>query len=95
MKNSSYLINTSRGGLIDEEALAKALKNNVIGGAALDVLSVEPPPIDHCLMQESIPNLLITPHNAWTSIESRKRLIKGIVENINSFIKGTPINRVC
>ena len=94
MKKGSYLINTSRGGLIDELALATALKNNVIGGAALDVLSVEPPPIDHCLMQESIPNLLITPHNAWTSIESRKRLIKGIVENIDSFIKGTPINVV-
>ena len=94
MKSSSYLINTSRGGLIDEPALATALRNHIIRGAALDVLSEEPPPNDHCLLQESVPNLLITPHNAWTSIESRKRLLNGIVENISSFINGSPINRV-
>ncbi len=94
MQNTSHLINTSRGGLIDEQALASALINKEIAGAAIDVLTEEPPPRSHCLMNSSIPNLLITPHIAWISIESRKRLIEGVVKNIKAFVEGSPINEV-
>jgi len=83
MKNTAFLINTARGGLVDEQALADALKSGAIGGAALDVLSVEPPPADHILLAGDIPNLIITPHNAWISRESRQRLLDGVVANIN------------
>ncbi|WP_288132644.1 D-2-hydroxyacid dehydrogenase [Microbulbifer sp.] len=82
MKDSAFLINTARGGLVDEAALVAALKNGMIGGAALDVLSVEPPPADHPLLANDIPNLIITPHNAWISRESRQRLLDGVVDNI-------------
>ena len=94
MQNTSHLINTSRGGLIDEQALSNALINKEIAGAAIDVLTEEPPPRSHYLMDSSIPNLLITPHIAWISIESRKRLIEGVVKNIKAFIEGSPINEV-
>ena len=94
MKSSSYLINTSRGDLIDENALAIALTNKKIAGAAVDVLSEEPPPSDHCLINESTPNILVSPHIAWISVESRKRLIKGVCSNIKSFINKSPINQV-
>ncbi|WP_295802292.1 D-2-hydroxyacid dehydrogenase [uncultured Microbulbifer sp.] len=82
MKKSAFLINTARGGLVDETALIDALKAGDIGGAALDVLSVEPPPADHPLLDADIPNLIITPHNAWISRESRQRLLNGVVDNI-------------
>ncbi|WGL18093.1 D-2-hydroxyacid dehydrogenase [Microbulbifer bruguierae] len=82
MKDSAFLINTARGGLIDEPALVDALRNGTIAGAALDVLSVEPPPADHPLLAADIPNLIITPHNAWISRESRQRLLDGVVNNI-------------
>ncbi|WP_078084457.1 D-2-hydroxyacid dehydrogenase [Microbulbifer mangrovi] len=85
MKNSAFLINTARGGLVDEDALVAALKNGDIGGAALDVLSVEPPPADHPLLADDIPNLIITPHNAWISRESRQRLLDGVVDNIRDW----------
>jgi glycerate dehydrogenase len=94
MKSSSILINTGRGALIDESALAEALKNGTIAGAGLDVLSVEPPPADHPLLDPSIPNLIVTPHTAWASVESRRRLLVGVVENINGFINGERLNRV-
>ncbi|WP_043317653.1 D-2-hydroxyacid dehydrogenase [Microbulbifer sp. HZ11] len=82
MKNSAFLINTARGGLVDENALVQALRKGEIAGAALDVLSVEPPPADHPLLAGEIPNLIITPHNAWISRESRQRLLDGVVRNI-------------
>ncbi|MFV8783840.1 D-2-hydroxyacid dehydrogenase [Microbulbifer sp. SA54] len=82
MKNSAFLINTARGGLVDEPALADALHKGEIAGAALDVLGVEPPPADHPLLAANIPNLIITPHNAWISRESRQRLLNGVVRNI-------------
>ncbi|WP_299598624.1 D-2-hydroxyacid dehydrogenase [uncultured Microbulbifer sp.] len=85
MKNSAFLINTARGGLVDEIALATALKDRQIAGAALDVLSVEPPPADHPLLAADIPNLIITPHNAWISRESRQRLLDGVVDNITRY----------
>lgn len=82
MKPSAFLINTARGGLVDEAALVAALKGGGIGGAALDVVSVEPPPADHPLLAGDIPNLIITPHNAWISRESRQRLLDGVTQNI-------------
>ena len=94
MKKTSYLINTSRGDLIDESALAIALTEKNIAGAAVDVLSEEPPPPDHCLINESIPNLLVSPHIAWISVESRKRLINGVSSNIKAFLNKSPINQV-
>lgn len=94
MKKTSYLINTSRGDLVDESALAIALNEKNIAGAAVDVLSEEPPPSDHCLINESIPNLLVSPHIAWISVESRKRLINGVSSNIKAFLNRSPINQV-
>jgi glycerate dehydrogenase len=85
MKPSALLINTARGGLVDEAALAEALRSGHLGGAALDVLSVEPPPADHPLLDPDIPNLLLTPHSAWISKESRQRLLDGVVDNIQQW----------
>ena len=83
-KNDALLINTSRGGLINEFDLQKALLNKLIGGAGLDVLSKEPPPLDHPLL--GLENCYITPHQAWASLESRRRLLAGICDNIKSFL---------
>ena len=94
MKPSAFLINTSRGPLVDEPALAATLRSGGIAGAALDVLSVEPPPSDHPLLAPDIPNLLVTPHTAWMPDESRIRLIQGVAANIRAFLAGSPINVV-
>ena len=94
MKPTSLFINTSRGGLVNENDLANALRSGKIAGAALDVLSSEPPKIDHPLMSDTIPNLLITPHIAWISLEARMRLLEGVISNIKSFISGNPSIRV-
>ena len=85
MKPGALLVNTARGGLIDEPALAQALRSGHLGGAALDVLSTEPPPADHPLLSPDIPNLILTPHNAWISRESRQRLLDGVVNNISDW----------
>ncbi len=92
MKSSAFLINTSRGGLIDESELYKALKNKKIAGAALDVLNEEPAKRNHPLL--SLNNCIVTPHNAWASIEARSRLMDMLAKNIHSFINGTPKNLV-
>ncbi len=94
MKNSACLINTSRGSLIQEHDLAEALKEGIIGGAALDVLSEEPPPPDHPLLHPDVPNLILTPHIAWSSKEARMRLIQSIEQNLVAFLDGNPLNEV-
>ena len=86
MKSTAYLINTARGPLIDEFALAAALANNQIAGAALDVLSQEPPPKDNPLLMNQVDNLVLTPHNAWASQEAKKRLIEKMALNIEKFL---------
>jgi glycerate dehydrogenase len=96
MKPTAFLLNASRGPLIDEEALADALRQDRIAGAGLDVLSVEPPPPDHPLLAPDLreKNLLITPHSAWLSLESRQRLLQGLLSNLQNFIDGKPSNQV-
>ena len=94
MKPDSILINTGRGALVDEVALLEALKNGSLGGAGLDVLTAEPPPADHPLLQAELPNLLITPHTAWSSVESRRRLLDGVLADIRAFQNGERLNRV-
>lgn len=94
MKPNALLINTGRGPLIDEPALAEALRNRRIGGAGLDVLSVEPPPADHVLLAHDLPNLLITPHTAWSSHEARQRLLDGIIADIRGFLDGRLVNHI-
>lgn len=88
MKGTAYLINTSRGLLIDEADLAAVLKENKIAGAALDVLSKEPPAANHPLI--GLPNCIVTPHNAWLSREARNRIMKTTIENIVMALKGNP-----
>jgi glycerate dehydrogenase len=86
MKPSAYLLNTSRGLLVDEQALADALNSNRIAGAGLDVLSAEPPPADHPLLQAR--NCIITPHLAWGTRAARARLMRIAVENVRGFLQG-------
>ncbi len=92
MKSTAFIINTARGGVIDEYALADALNGDRIAGAALDVLTYEPMAVDCPLMGAK--NCIITPHIAWAAIESRTRLIKKVSDNIAAFVKGSPINVV-
>ena len=92
MKPSALLINTSRGPLIDEPALADALRRGAIAGAGLDVLSEEPPPADHPLL--GVENCVITPHIAWATRSARSRLLDIVVDNVAAFLAGRPQNVV-
>lgn len=92
MQRGALLLNTARGGLIDEPALAAALRDGQLGGAGLDVLSHEPPPADHPLI--GVPNCLITPHIAWASLAARRRLMATTADNIKAFLAGKPIHVV-
>lgn len=92
MKKSAFLINMARGGIVNESALLEALKKKRIRGAALDVLAKEPPAADCPLLR--VPNLLITPHVAWASVEARTRLVQEIAQNIQAFQKGRKRNRI-
>ena len=92
MKSSAFLLNPSRGQLIDEAALAEALNAGRIAGAAVDVLSVEPPPAGNPLLRAR--NCLITPHLAWATRAARKRLMRVAVENVRAFLAGQPVNVV-
>lgn len=92
MKEGAYLINTARGGLIEEADLADALNGGRLAGAALDVVSAEPINDQNPLL--SAKNCILTPHIAWAPRESRERLLKVVVQNIQAFLGGKPINKV-
>jgi glycerate dehydrogenase len=92
MKSTALLINTARGKLINETDLANALNSGIIAGAGLDVLSQEPPDRENPLLKAM--NCIITPHQAWTSIEARKKLMQGLIDNVRSFLDGNIINRI-
>jgi glycerate dehydrogenase len=94
MKPSALLINTARGGLVDEAALARALTDGVIGGAGFDVLTSEPPPADNVLLNLRLPNFILTPHVAWASGEAMQTLADQLVDNLEAFAAGRPNNVV-
>jgi glycerate dehydrogenase len=92
MKPTAFLLNTSRGGLVDEQALADALNSGRLAGAGLDVLSTEPPPTNQPLLTAK--NCVITPHLAWATRAARSRLMNIAIENIRAFLSGKPQNIV-
>lgn len=92
MKPTAFLINTSRGALIDEPALIRALRENRIAGAGLDVQETEPPAEDNPLY--TMENVILTPHMGWKGLETRQRLVGVVADDIRSFFKGSPINVV-
>jgi glycerate dehydrogenase len=92
MKRSAFIINTSRGGVVDEAALAEALNSGKIAGAGLDVVCSEPPAADNVLLKAR--NCYITPHIAWATRGARERLLRVTVENVAAFVKGEPQNIV-
>jgi len=94
MREDAILINTARGGIVNETALLQALQTGQIGGAAIDVLSEEPPAGGNPLLDVSLPNLIITPHVAWAGIHARQTLVNEIAGNIRSFLDGRPRNVV-
>ena len=94
MKASAFVINCARGGVVNESALAEALKSGKIAGAATDVLTVEPPKQGNVLLDPSIPNLIITPHSAWGSVDARQRIVQQLVENVEAFKAGIVIRQV-
>jgi glycerate dehydrogenase len=94
MKRDAVLINTARGALIDVEALAQALRQQRIGGAAIDVLPQEPPRDGSPLLAADIPNLILTPHTAWAARESRQRALDEMAANIEDFLRGGRRGRV-
>ncbi|WP_180113587.1 2-hydroxyacid dehydrogenase [Acinetobacter sp. YH12063] len=94
MKASAFVINCARGGVVNETALAEALKSGKIAGAATDVLTVEPPKQGNVLLDPSIPNLIITPHSAWGSVDARQRIVQQLVENVEAFKAGMVIRQV-
>lgn len=93
MKRGAMLINTARGGIVDELALLEALRSRHLGGAGVDVL-IREPPVDSPLLGTDIPNLIVTPHIAWASREARQRLVNEVGENIQAYLRGSPRNRV-
>jgi glycerate dehydrogenase len=95
MRQNAILINTARGGIVDETALLEAVRAGWIAGAAVDVLSEEPPHHSNPLLGTSLPNLLVTPHIAWASVNARQRLVDEIAGNIRAWQNGTPRNVVC
>lgn len=94
MKRTALLINTARGGLVDEAALAQALRDGVIGGAGFDVLSKEPPVPDNPLLGLHQPNFILTPHVAWASAGAMQTLADMLVDNVEAFVAGKPLNVV-
>ncbi|HXG79747.1 MAG TPA: D-2-hydroxyacid dehydrogenase [Methyloceanibacter sp.] len=94
MKPTAILINTARGGLVDEAALIEALKNGTIAGAGFDVLTKEPPKEGNILLDYKGPNLIVTPHVAWASVEAMQILADQLIDNIEAFVAGKPQNVV-
>jgi len=94
LKPGAFVVNTARGGLINEQALADALRAGYLGGAATDVLSVEPPVDGNPLLASDIPRLIITPHSAWGAVESRQRIVEQLRENADAFFAGNPRRQV-
>lgn len=94
LKPGAFVVNTARGGMIDEQALADALRSGHLGGAATDVLSVEPPRDGNPLLADDIPRLIITPHSAWGSREARQRIVNQLTQNAEAFFSGTALRVV-
>jgi glycerate dehydrogenase len=94
MKPDAILINTGRGGLVDEEALASALREGTIAGAGIDVLTLEPPKSGNVLLSLRLPNLIVTPHVAWASIQAMQALADQLIDNIEAFAAERPRNLV-
>ncbi len=94
MRSDALLINTARGGIVNAQALAQALRTGKLGGAGVDVLTEEPPVLGNPLLAGDIPNLIVTPHCAWGSRESRQRLADQLAENIQSFVRSQPLRVV-
>lgn len=97
MRRSALLINTARGGIVDEVALIQALKEGWIGGAGFDVITAEPPPAGHPMVAPellALPNFLLTPHVAWASRPAMQTLADQLIDNIEAFVAGAPRNRV-
>lgn len=94
MKPTAFLVNCARGGVVNEQALADGLRHGKIAGAATDVLTVEPPKEGNVLLDDSIPNLIVTPHNAWGSVDARQRIVNQMVENVKAFQVGLPMRQV-
>lgn len=94
LKPGAFIVNTARGGIIDEQALAAALRAGHLGGAATDVLSVEPPVEGNPLLASDIPRLIVTPHSAWGSREARQRIIGQLADNAQGFFAGAPLRVV-
>ncbi|MDC1210887.1 D-2-hydroxyacid dehydrogenase [Porticoccaceae bacterium] len=93
MKSSAILINSARGGIVNEAALAQALLNGTLAGAGVDVLTNEPPREGNPLLDRAIPNLIVTPHCAWVARQSRQRLVEQTVETLRAFLQGEPLPR--
>jgi glycerate dehydrogenase len=94
MKKSALLINTARGGLVDERALVEALRAGTIAGAGFDVLSVEPPKDGNPLLELDLPNFILTPHVAWSGRQAMQALADQLMDNVEDFVRGAPRNVV-
>jgi glycerate dehydrogenase len=94
MKPGALLINTGRGGLVDEHALAQALRSGTIAGAGFDVLSVEPPENGNPLLELDMPNFILTPHVAWAGRQAQQALADQAIDNVEAFVRGAPRNVV-
>jgi glycerate dehydrogenase len=94
MKPGAILINTARGGIVNEPDLADCLRQGIVAGAGIDTLTQEPPPPDHPLLADDIPNLIVTPHNAWASKKARQTLLDQVATIVKGFQRGERINRL-